>query len=63
METLKALVLTIILLNLVGKGLFFYFLHITDPIDIVQDSRIWQSVVPFIDSSSFPEVFFKTYQN
>ena len=40
METLKALILTIIMLNLVSKGLFYDFLHIADPIDIVQDSTV-----------------------
>ena len=40
METLKALVLTISMLNLVSKGFFFTILSYYRPLDIVQDSRI-----------------------
>ena len=52
METLEALILTITVLNLVSKGLSFYYTVIfTDPL------LHKQFVVPFIDSSSRPEVF------
>ena len=53
METLKALILTIIVLNLVSKG----FTCFTAP-SYLQDSLQYnQFIAPFIDSSSRPEVF------
>ena len=51
METLKALILTINLLNLVSKGLSFYY------------AVTMQFIVPFIENSSRPEVFLKISQN
>ena len=40
METLKALILTIIVLSLVRKGLFFTILYYYRPLNIVQGSTI-----------------------
>ena len=40
MKTLKALILTIIMLNLVSNGLFFTILSYYRPLNIIQDSRI-----------------------
>ena len=63
METLAALFLTIIVLNLVSKSLFLLYCHITDP--SISYMTLWyrQSVVPFIDRSSCPDVFLKISQN
>ena len=58
METLTTLILTIIVLNVVSKGLSFYYTVIfTGP------STTHPILVPFIDSSSHPEVFLKVSQN
>ena len=58
METLTALILTIIILNVVSKGLSFYYTVIfTGP------STTQPIMVSFIDSSSHPEVFLKVSQN
>ena len=56
METLKALILTIISLNIHSKVLSFY-----GTITFTGLSK--QFVVPFIDSSSRPEVFVKFLEN
>ena len=60
METLKALILTIIVLNLVSKGFSFYYNVI-----ITGSSATYckQFIVPFRDSSSRPEVLLKILQN
>ena len=58
METLTTLILTIIVLNVVSKGLSFYYTVIfTGP------STTHPIMVTFIDSSSHPEVFLKVSQN
>ena len=64
METLKALILTLtVLLNLAIKGIFLLNCHITDPSILYTTLRCRQSVVPFRDSSSCPEVLLKLLQN
>ena len=57
METPKALILTIIVLNLVSRGYFLLNSHITDPSIRYRTLRYRQSVVPFIDSSGCREVY------
>ena len=52
METLKALILTnIMLLNLDSKGLILLYYHITDSSISYRTLGYSQPVVPFIDSS------------
>ena len=65
METLKALmILTIIVLNLVSKGLSFYYTAIfTGPLISYRALRYNQFAVTFIDGSSCPDVSLKTSQN
>ena len=59
MEAMKALILTIIELNLASKGLSFF-----TGLSYLRDSlRYKQFLVPFIDSSSRPEEFLKISQN
>ena len=59
MEAMKALILTIIALNLVSKGLSFFAV-----LSYLQESlRYKQFLVPFIGSSSRPEEFLKISQN
>ena len=63
METLKALILTIIVLNFVSKGLSFYYTIIfTGPSLSYRALGYEQFVVTFIDSSC-PEVSLKISQN
>ena len=58
MEALAALILTIIVLNVVSKGLSFYYTVVfTGP------STTQPIMVPFVDSSSHPEMFLKVSQN
>ena len=53
MEILKALILTITVLNLVNKGLsFHYTVMFTGPSILYRTLRYKQSIVPFIDSSN-----------
>ena len=59
MEIPKALILTIIVLNVVSKTLFLLYCHITYPAISYRSLQYRQSVVPFIDSSGCPEVFLK----
>ena len=56
METLKALIFTIISLNILSKGLSFHCTFI-----FTELSK--QFIVPFIDSSSRSYVFLKILQN
>ena len=64
METVTALILNIIVLNLVSKRPSFYYTIIfTGPLISYRALRYKQFVVTFIDSSSRPEVFFKISQN
>ena len=58
METLKALILTIIVLNLVSKGLSFYYNVI---ITGSPATYCKQFIVPFRDSNSRPELLLKFY--
>ena len=58
MEAMKTLILTIIVLNLVSKGLSFFTV-----LSYLQESlRYKQFLVPFIDSSSRPVEFLKISQ-
>ena len=59
MEIPKALILTIIVLNVVSKTLFLLYCHITYPAISDRSLQYRQSAVPFIDSSVCPEVFLK----
>ena len=53
MEILKALILTITVLNLVSKGLSFHYTAIfTGPSILYRTLRYKQFIVPFIDSSN-----------
>ena len=59
METLKALILTIIVLNLVSKGLFLLYCHITDP--SISYRTLWYRqpvVLQFLFSACYTDLMY-----